>query len=645
MSDKKYVTYEEFGAVGDGVTDDFEALYRAHEYANANGLPVRARDGAEYYLHCPVVDGEIKEIIIKTSTSFGEAHFVIDDRDLSSFKDAENYGWHSKAIFKVLPEHDSERIDAAALLDEVVKAGLNRNSTRVALKFDYPVMIIPYNDAHKVYRRRGYGGWAGSAMHEVIVLDKDGNISEETPVMFDYDHIDYIDVYRLDLEPLLIEGGTFTTRATNINTLVKNADGTYTNYGSYFHRGFNIKRSYTTLRGVKHLITDEKPMREQLDENGEVVYISPCYQGFYLASYANHVFFEDCVISGRRCYNYRTGGAGGTYGLSGNAVNKLVFKGCRQANFWVIVDENGDIKPATEDTPGARTSMSSYTLKGRSLMMHWGIGGSNFCKNMEYIDCLLSRYDAHQGLYHGKIVNSTINGMEIVGMGNLLLENSRWFGRGQAKRAGAGNALFYLRNDYASTWEGELTVKGFKAYVDPASNTYLLCHSYNNWYYGYQAYFPNLSVEDFTLYDATTMKPMPPDYKLYLVGSSVLHEPALHLPETVNSPINVPDVDEDGDGFVDGTKIPYDNEISRTGVVDPSNHTNINPIIPPSYIKYIRAEGAPALTVPDTSVYENGGFFDGTEFSSASESYVGTASRDRANDFVFAPVESLRFEG
>ena len=478
MADIKFVTYEQFGAKGDGVTDDFAALYRAHAYANENGLPVVARDGAEYYLHCPIVDGEVREIIIKTDTKFGDAHIIIDDRDLSSFKSAENYGWHSKAVFKVLSDYDVIRIDDREVLDRVVKAGLNRSSTRVALTFDYPVMIIPYNGAHNVYRRRGYGGWQGSPMHEVIVLDKDGNISEETPVMFDYNNIDYIEVYRLDIKPITLEGGTFTTRATNINTLVKNADGTYTNYGAYFHRGFNIKRSYTTLRGVKHYITDEKPMRDQLDENGEVIYISPCYQGFYLASYADHVIFEDCVISGRRCYNYRTGGAGGTYGLSGNAVNKLVFKGCRQANFWVIVDENGDIKPATEDTPGAMTSMSGYEVKGRRLMMHWGIGGSNFCKNMEYIDCLLSRYDAHQGLYHGKIVNSTINGMEIVGMGNLLLENSRWFAAGSNNRAGAGNSLFYLRDDYASTWEGELTVKNFEAYVrSETSNTYLLCHS------------------------------------------------------------------------------------------------------------------------------------------------------------------------
>ena len=35
-----FVTYEDFGAVGDGVTDDSDAIVSTHEYANANGLSV-----------------------------------------------------------------------------------------------------------------------------------------------------------------------------------------------------------------------------------------------------------------------------------------------------------------------------------------------------------------------------------------------------------------------------------------------------------------------------------------------------------------------------------------------------------------------------------------------------------------------------
>ena len=60
MSDKKYVTYEEFGAKGDGVSDDFFAMKAAHDYANENGLAVKANDSATYYIHETRLNGEVQ---------------------------------------------------------------------------------------------------------------------------------------------------------------------------------------------------------------------------------------------------------------------------------------------------------------------------------------------------------------------------------------------------------------------------------------------------------------------------------------------------------------------------------------------------------------------------------------------------------
>ena len=214
MSTKNYVAYEDFGAVGDGVADDFAAIYRAHEYANEKRLPVRAKDDATYYINRPIVDGEIKEIIVKTPTNWGEAHFVIDDREISAFKKDESYAWHSKQIFKVMPYAPMERIENEETLKAVVAGGLKRGATRVALKLGYPALIMPYNNLEKIYKRRGYGAWMGKTMHEVIVIDGEGNISEETPIMFEYNHIDYIEVIGIDIETMTIEGGIFTTRAS-----------------------------------------------------------------------------------------------------------------------------------------------------------------------------------------------------------------------------------------------------------------------------------------------------------------------------------------------------------------------------------------------------------------------------------------------
>ena len=628
--DKKSVTYEEFGAVGDGKTNDFAALYRAHVYANENKLPVKANDSATYYICEPLIDGEVKSIPIKTSVEWGSASFIIDDTTIKVGE--ETNAWRGTVIFVVLPDEPKYKIEDRETLEKIEKAGLKPGSTKVDLKLDYPAMIVPYSSGHLVFRRLGYGGWRGSPKHELIVIDKDGNISPETPLMFEYDVIDYIEVIRLDVEPITISGGVFTTLANCENTLISG--------GGYINRGIRVSRSYTTVKGVSHYIKGELPMSKQVNEAGEVVCVCPPYQGFYLASYGDHITFLDCVISGRRCYNRPTGGATGTYGLSGDCVNKIVFKGCRQANFWVTVDENHDIHPATEDTPGAITSMSGHVVNGKGLMMHWGIGGTNFCKNMEYIDCQLSRFDAHQGLYHGKIVNSTVNGIEVVGNGELLLENSRLFGRYGGKTAGAGNSLIYLRGDYASTWDGEIKLKDFTAYerITEDAGAFVFYHSYNNWNFGYQAKFPNLCIENLKLRDLDTKEPLPAGTTLRLMGNSLEREPMMHAENTFRVNTIFPDVDEDGDGLVDGTNIPYDDVVSNRGVKDPTSLKNVNPIMPPKYIKVIGNTEGYKLAVQDTSEYEGGGFFGKTEFIGDNNTYVGTAT-PADETFVFERLE------
>ena len=77
----RWITYEKYGAKGDGVTDDLDAIVAAHEAANAKGLPVKAKDGATYY-----IGGAKKSAVIRTDTDFGKASFIIDDTSLESIK-------------------------------------------------------------------------------------------------------------------------------------------------------------------------------------------------------------------------------------------------------------------------------------------------------------------------------------------------------------------------------------------------------------------------------------------------------------------------------------------------------------------------------------------------------------------------------
>src|SRR5690606_25653402 len=47
---KGWVSYSDFGAIGDGKSDDIEEIVAAHAFANQHNLSVKADDNATYYI-------------------------------------------------------------------------------------------------------------------------------------------------------------------------------------------------------------------------------------------------------------------------------------------------------------------------------------------------------------------------------------------------------------------------------------------------------------------------------------------------------------------------------------------------------------------------------------------------------------------
>ena len=647
MSNKKYVTYEEFGAVGDGVTEDFAAIKKAHDYANEAGLPVRARDGAHYYIRDTRIDGKVESIIIKTDVNWGGAKFTVDDREISPVKTDDTYDLSRGALVQILPDEPAYDIKDPEILAKA--AGIGPGTKKINLELGYPALIVPtLSDIKKrVYRRRGYGGFTGSARHEVILIDEFGNVSEETPIMFEYPTIDSITVYRDDVKPITVEGGEFTTRASRVNVLRDIGDGKTDEMGGYIQRNIRISRSHTTVKGVKHYVTDEVTLKEQI-KDGEYVHISSTYSGFLCALNANHITLLDCIITGRRCYgrpkNCKTGGTGGTYDFSAGNVNKIVLKNCHQSNFWVKYDENLDITACNENDEGAVPSIMLKQIQGLNVKVIWGIGGTNFCKNMEYIDSTLSRFDAHSGLLNGKIINSSVNVMALTGCGEFIVENTKWFASDPIYTF---NSLFHFRADYGSTWNGNIKVKNLKAYYFKNENISLYFHAYSNWYYGYNAHVANLDVDGFEAFYIDSREPLPEGSLIKLIGPSVVKEPAMHLPKTKNTEAVYPYIDLDGDGIIDGTNVPYDAEYVKNsnayqGGLRCGSYENLNVITPPANIKFKNVKGGVKISVPDTSVLEEGGgFFGNTKFSyNDDECYLGT---NHKNTEVFEFVDPIEF--
>ena len=74
-----WVSYKDFGAKGDGKVDDMLPISKTHEFANKHNLKVRADGGLKYYI------GKGNTVInIQTDTDFGNASFIIDDRNVEN---------------------------------------------------------------------------------------------------------------------------------------------------------------------------------------------------------------------------------------------------------------------------------------------------------------------------------------------------------------------------------------------------------------------------------------------------------------------------------------------------------------------------------------------------------------------------------
>lgn len=461
---KTAVYYSDFGAVGDGKANDFEALYAAHEYANEHHLPVFGDPDKTYYIGTTEKDGFARPIAIKTKTDWRGAKFIIDDTNIARVPGKEPHDWNTP-IFRVLPDYEKIRIEGDALKN-IGKIG--RDTGKIDLGLGYPALLIVYNENHPIYIRYGPNANAGNPQQEIALIDSEGNLDPSTPFLLDYDEVSYIDVIRADEEPVIIENAEFTCFASRVNTRIVLEDGTVQKSKAYFHRGFDVHRSNTTMRNIKNYVKGEISCEDQAKGID-----GPPYHGFYCATMANNVTIEDCVVTARRYYTP------GTYGFGAQHVNNIVLKNCKQSNFY--------------KADGKTLSTANSPLTGK--LEYWGLGGTSYCKNMVYDGCEITRYDAHRGLYNGVIRNSHLAMINLIGGGDMVIEN--------CVLELNGSTIINLREDYGSTWRGHILIKDCKIEPNEEVNVkdeiYLMGEYWTNHYFGYKCYMPSLTVDNLTL--------------------------------------------------------------------------------------------------------------------------------------------------
>jgi len=420
----KAVTYEEYGAKGDGVTDDSEAIRKAHNYANSVGLPVEGKAGATYYI------GSISQtIVIKTDTNWNGANFILDDHQIRW----DNTTLRNVQVFKVAPD---TAIKTVSVPSSLAKNGLSKGQTNIGMTFSEPCMIKIENSNEKIYVRVGVNANSGANKNELILVDENGNVDPSTPIQYDYSSITKITVYSIDEKAISVGNATFTTIAPN----PKEYDPDFENAIIFFNRGLYVERSNTTVHDITHIVENEM-MTIETDRNGDGVIdkwgadksYGVSYNGFFNFGNSYNVTMQDCIVEGHQAYSFwvdlngvSTRNEVGNYDITAsNCVNLNMIR--------VIQYENAE---------------TGEVITNR--FMYHGVMGTNWCRNIVLDGCYLDRFDVHQGLYNATLKNSTFGfGILVIGGGKLYIEN--------VTRV-SGSAFVHLRMDYNSVFNGDVEI-------------------------------------------------------------------------------------------------------------------------------------------------------------------------------------------
>ncbi len=394
------VTYKQFGAVGDGLTDDLPAIVAAHAHANEHGLPVRSDPTATYHLGRQALTA-----IIKTSTDWNTSRFIIDD--------SQGVEDHKRSLFEV-----QSMFEPVPLAIESLKIGQKHLDARP----DMDLLVYVENDNVRRFIRRGRNVNAGTAQREVFILKTDGTI--EGAIEWDYDTITSVEARPIDPETLVLSGGFFI----NIANRMIQPEGY-----NYWSRNISINRSNTLVDGISY-----QPV-------GHTDFGHP-YRGFLSAQRAANIELRNCRVNPHKVHE-TIGAAGlpvpmGTYGYNFGLVVNFTMKGCRMGDIhntrlWGVVGSNFMKNVLIEDCRLSRMDVhmgvSGYYIIRNSTMGHMGINA----------------------IGKGQLVveNSTIHSERLIKFrddygatwdGDVLVKNSRWV---PPVDPGSPVSLFGVRND------------------------------------------------------------------------------------------------------------------------------------------------------------------------------------------------------
>lgn len=274
--------YAQFGATGDGVTDDFDAIVRTHRAANRIGrnaivIAGKGTSGEGVFYIGPTR----RTAIIQTDTDWTGARFILDDERIV------RYGppWEDSWLFRVESAQRPFRVYSIT--------NLTRDQPRIFANLGREMLYLVTDNTTRRYIRQGHNEDPGTISRDIFLVDRYGFVDPNTPILWDFNNISTLTAFPIDDWTLTITGGHFTTIVSRGNVTEP-----------YKNRGIEISRSNTVIDGIYHDVVGED-------------WPTTTYRGFLHITTAANVTVKNFAISGR-FFN----GTRGTYDIAvSDAVN------------------------------------------------------------------------------------------------------------------------------------------------------------------------------------------------------------------------------------------------------------------------------------------------------------------------------------
>ena len=415
--DYRNIYYSDFGAVGDGITDDFYAIKAAHDYANEWGHTVNADSGKTYYFG---KGSGSDTITINTNTNWAGAEFIFDDSEIK----AESHEIDEKGYVKfnvTYPgdpefytsvftiENPNARRISYGVDDEKPITSVSRGAENIGFAPGFRAMVVLYDSNIHRFIRYGSGATFLKDQQEIVIVSADGVVDTSTPIQWDYDAVTAMEVIEMEDAPIVINGGEGDERA-----VIKTLHITSPYSCAYTKRNIYISRANVTVKNIEHTFDDYSWSEDAF------------YSGFFSAKYCDNLVIESSVISASSGAN--TYIIASSYELNLAYSSNVKIKDIQQSNFFEF------------NAP---------------------VASANYVKNTSYENVKLHNVHAGPGTYNLTVSDSVIDATSIVGEGDLIFENVTV----------CSNKGIVFNNVYGSTWRGRLKIDGLTLKFEfPKSN-------------------------------------------------------------------------------------------------------------------------------------------------------------------------------